>query len=159
MVRTLHIPRIRLLQNQQLGCIGCQTNPSPFTLKKVLPDIMSDPTAVWVSMRLWLKGQMRPGPAAMLLDPISLLKNPGQGPTERGVRFLLSRCKDNISKKCVHSSYLDTKLWANHYSRSWARSGHTSRAKRAATFRFLYGGTSWPALWSRTDAKLRELLG
>jgi hypothetical protein len=45
--------------------------------------------------------------AAMLLDPISLLKAPGQGPTERGVLFLLSRCKDNISKKCVHSSYLN----------------------------------------------------
>ena len=45
--------------------------------------------------------------AAMSLDPISLLKKPGQGPTERGVRFLLYRREDNISKKCVHSSYLD----------------------------------------------------
>jgi hypothetical protein len=43
----------------------------------------------------------------MLLDPISLLKKPDQGAINQGVQFLLSRYKDDISKKCVHSSFLE----------------------------------------------------
>jgi hypothetical protein len=45
--------------------------------------------------------------AAMLLDPISLLKKPDQGAINQGVQFLLSRCRDDISNKCVHSSFLE----------------------------------------------------
>ena len=43
---------------------------------------------------------------ALLLDPISLLKRPGQLDVDRGIRFLLGRCKEE-DKKGVHNSFLE----------------------------------------------------